>query len=240
MDYEIVHGDIRSKRESSTGTWFLESPEFSSWMEGTQKNLFCPGIPGAGKTTIASKVIDHLKGLTVHDPSPPGLAFLYCSYGRRSEEGVVNLLISILGQLLPKQSPIPESIKKFFIKQSQGRTSPQLDEILPELCPVTKEYPRVFVVIDALDECQNDYTRRKLLDGIYEIQKQSDVRLMTTFRPGIIQDNSEVIKLEIRARKDDIELYVYSQMELLSTVVRKDLNLQSEIKARVLSLANGM
>jgi hypothetical protein len=39
----------------------LKPPQFIEWLEGKKKTLFCPGIPGAGKTMIASIVVDHLR-----------------------------------------------------------------------------------------------------------------------------------------------------------------------------------
>lgn len=36
------------------------TPEFTKWLNGPTKTLFCPGIPGAGKTTITAIVIDQL------------------------------------------------------------------------------------------------------------------------------------------------------------------------------------
>jgi hypothetical protein len=61
MNYAELQSDIFHNRQQGTGEWFLKSPPFIEWLEGKKKTLFCPGIPGAGKTMIASIAVNHLK-----------------------------------------------------------------------------------------------------------------------------------------------------------------------------------
>jgi hypothetical protein len=49
-DFSSQHLDIITRRQKGTGKWFIESPEFLLWMRQPKQTLFCPGIPGAGKT----------------------------------------------------------------------------------------------------------------------------------------------------------------------------------------------
>lgn len=37
-------------RSKGTGAWFLESEAFETWRTGDDMVMWCPGIPGAGKT----------------------------------------------------------------------------------------------------------------------------------------------------------------------------------------------
>jgi hypothetical protein len=55
--------DIISKRQDGTGLWLLNSKEYKMWIDGRVPTLFCPGIPGAGKTIMSSIVVDHLRTL---------------------------------------------------------------------------------------------------------------------------------------------------------------------------------
>ena len=63
-DFPAQQYDIICRRQEGTGEWFLETPEFTRWLEGSDKTLFCPGIPGAGKTMMAAITIGSL--LTGH------------------------------------------------------------------------------------------------------------------------------------------------------------------------------
>jgi hypothetical protein len=56
-DFPSQQHDINSRRQTGTGQWFLETTEFKKWLDGSDKTLFCPGIPGAGKTMMAAIAI---------------------------------------------------------------------------------------------------------------------------------------------------------------------------------------
>ncbi|OJJ29656.1 hypothetical protein ASPWEDRAFT_143525, partial [Aspergillus wentii DTO 134E9] len=58
--YAAQQSDLCNQREEGTGKWLLSTSEFQQWVDGREQMLFCPGIPGAGKTTIVSAVVDHL------------------------------------------------------------------------------------------------------------------------------------------------------------------------------------
>lgn len=57
---QAMQGDNFSRRHEGTGHWLLESPQFRSWLQGNADVLWCPGLPGAGKTILASIVVDRL------------------------------------------------------------------------------------------------------------------------------------------------------------------------------------
>ncbi|KAN0087259.1 hypothetical protein V8E54_000947 [Elaphomyces granulatus] len=241
IDYAGLQSDTLRKRQAGTGDWFLKSTPFMEWLEGKKKTLFCPGIPGTGKTMIASIVVDHLKASFPDDET--GHAFLYCIYKRQETQEVDNLLASLLGQLaLWKKLIIPEAIREWYNKHLKGE-KPGLsrNEIRGELCGIIRTYSRTFIIIDALDECKTDQIRNELLSEIYKLQEGSDVRLMVTFRPSIEpKPPSSMTKLEIRAYKEDIEQYLSSRISELRTVVQKNNGLQHKIRDRISTLVDGI
>ena len=190
---------------------------------------------------IASIVVDHLK--TCFPGDETGHAFLYCIYKRQENQGVDNLLASLLGQLaLWKKSIIPEAIREWYNKHLEGGNSGlSRNEIRGALCSIIRTYSRTFIIIDALDECKTDQIRNELLSEIYKLQEGSDVRLMVTFRPSIEPEPpSSMTKLEIRAYKEDIEQYLSSRISELRTVVRRSNELQRKVKDRISTLVDGM
>ena len=202
--------------------------------------LFCSGIPGTGKTMIASIAVNHLK--TYFADNKTGIAFLYCVYKRQDNQGVDDLLASLLGQLAVCQSMVPESICEFYDKHRKGE-KPRLSqkEIREELRSITKTYSRAFIIIDALDECKTDHIRNDLLSEIYKLQEGSDTRLMVTFRPSVVPERpSSVTEQEIQAHEEDIEEYLRGRMAELRSVVRNNNKLQCRIKSHILSLVDGM
>src|SRR5262249_50622350 len=60
IDYGPQQSDFISQRQTGTGQWLLDSAEFKTWVGSNEQTMFCPGIPGAGKTILTSIVIDEL------------------------------------------------------------------------------------------------------------------------------------------------------------------------------------
>lgn len=52
---------LNRSRVSDTGNWIREEPIFKSWLEKEFPILWVTGIPGAGKSYIASNIINYLK-----------------------------------------------------------------------------------------------------------------------------------------------------------------------------------
>jgi hypothetical protein len=43
LNFKAVQSEYLQKRQEGTGQWFLESPEFTDWRDGTSEVLWCPG-----------------------------------------------------------------------------------------------------------------------------------------------------------------------------------------------------
>jgi DNA replication protein DnaC len=149
-------------REPGTGKWLLESDEFKTWSEDTgDKTMFCPGIPGAGKTILSSVVIDELETRYCNDPQI-GVAYIYCSFQNLADgsQKPERFLSAILRQLLCGVSPMPVDVQELYDKHEVKGTRPTTVEILPALSSVVSSFRRWLLVIDALDECSlTDATR---------------------------------------------------------------------------------
>jgi predicted ATPase with chaperone activity len=100
--------DVISRRQEGTGIWFAESPKFLSWIHGSNQTLFCPGIPGAGKTMIAAIAIDYLwKHVQNKDI---GVAYIYYNYKTQADQTATKLAAVILKQLIQERPSIAEPV----------------------------------------------------------------------------------------------------------------------------------
>jgi hypothetical protein len=54
---EQEHEKLRKKYLKSIGSWFFETEQYQRWSDGDCSVLVCPGIPGSGKTMLASEVV---------------------------------------------------------------------------------------------------------------------------------------------------------------------------------------
>ena len=82
---------------------FFSRANQSTRLSGKPVTLFCPGIPGAGKTILVSTVIDYLqRNLGDHDV---GIAYLYCNFRRVDDQTVEQLIANLIKQLLSDKFP---------------------------------------------------------------------------------------------------------------------------------------
>lgn len=242
IDYGPQQSDYIKRRQGGTGQWLLDSKEFQAWLETTQKTLFCPGIPGAGKTILTSVVIDDL--VSRHQSNLKiGIAYIYCNFRRRDEQKAEDLLASLLKQLSQKRSSLPESVKALYSHHENNRTWPTFDEISKSLLLVTALYSRTFIIVDALDECQaSDGRRTKFLTELFDIQAKCGANIFATSRfiLEIERKFAESAILEIRAANEDVRVYIHNHISHLPAFVLRSPHLQEEIKNEIVSAADGM
>jgi hypothetical protein len=243
LDYAPQQSDFITRRQKGTGQWLLESEKFQEWLTKSKQTLFCPGIPGAGKTIITSIVVDHLHSKFQNDASVC-IAYLYCNFRRQQEETSEALLLSLLKQLIQDWLSVPESVKNLYERHQPKRTRPSLDEISKALHSVITNYSRTFIIIDALDECRvSDGGRKQLLSEISNIQNRTGVSLFATSRliPDIMKEfEGRSTKLEIRASPEDLWRYLAGHMSSLPSFVLRSPGLQEEVQTEIIKAVEGM
>jgi len=241
IDYAAQQRDFFNRRQAGTGQWLLGSEEFQSWLNTGKQTLFCPGIPGSGKSIIASMVVDSLCTKYQKDPSI-GIAYIYCNF-RRQDQKLDDLLASLLKQLAKSQPSLPGIVKDLYDRHKVKRTRLSLEEISRCLQAVTALYSRVFIVLDALDECQVSHgCRPKFLSEIFNLQNKLATNLFATSRriPEIVERFNKSISLEIRASDQDVQRYLDSHMSQLPLYVLRDPGLQHEIRTQIIKAVDGM
>jgi len=242
IDYGPQHSDFLKRRQPGTGQWLLDSVEYQAWLNTAKQTLFCPGIPGAGKTILTSIVVDNLCN-RFHNDATVGIAYVYCNFRRKDEQKIDALLASLLKQLAQSQVSLPGSVKDLYDRHKRKQTRPSSDEILRALQSTAGSYSRVFIIVDALDECQvSDGCRTKLLSEIFSLQAKHGANLFATSRsiPEITEKFQSSIFLEIRASIEDVRRYLDGCMSQLPECVRNNHDLQEEIKVGIVKAVDGM
>jgi Cdc6-like AAA superfamily ATPase len=240
VDYGPQQTDNFKRRQPGTGQWLLESEEYQSWLKSAQKTLFCPGIPGAGKTILTSIVVRDIETRSENDISI-GIAYIYCNFRRKNEQLVEDILSSLLKQLAQSRPSLPDSLRDLYVRHMAKRTKPVLDEICKVLQSVIIAYSRVFIIVDALDECQISGNCQQFLSEIFRLQAIAQVNIFATSRfiPEITDYFTGGLVLEIRANEDDIRKYLGGHMFRLPRFAR-DNQLQSEIETCITEAVDGM
>lgn len=235
--------DILSRREEGTAEWFISTTEFQDWLCQPKKTMFCPGIPGAGKTVISAVTIELLN--TKFLEQNIGTAYFYFNYKVKQDMSTAEVLGVILSQLLTKLEQWPDSVESMYRNASEqsAESRPKLGDLRGALVDICKCFTKVYIVLDALDECtDSSYNRNELVKGLLKLQEEANVNIMATsrFNPDIEHDFQNAIKVEIRATLSDVTKYLRRQMPRLPKVVQRNSDIQQEIEKKIAQGAQGM
>ena len=110
----------------------------------------------------------------------------YFDFAARNEQSPVNMLGSLLRQLASGLEKIPESVVQDFRKQKKGirGSGLQVSRIVKMFQEITAT-KRMFICIDALDECAPEH-RMVVLESLRQIlQGSPNSRLFMTGRPQV-------------------------------------------------------
>ncbi|OQE35357.1 hypothetical protein PENCOP_c013G04850 [Penicillium coprophilum] len=119
-------------RTDGTGNWLLNHHEFQHWRSLNEAAiLWLHGIPGAGKTKLVSKVVDHFE----EDYPDATLAYFCCDREDEKLRNPVNILRSYIKQLAGSQQT--DAIRRSVVERFQWvvlliRTLPQITEDIPD------------------------------------------------------------------------------------------------------------
>lgn len=226
--------------------WFFNSDAYQRWVSesdhlrpaASSSTLFCPGAPGVGKTLLASAII---QDVTRRFPSilnsEVGIAYLYCDFGFQQEQTSTNLLFSLLQQLV--KSPAPWDVNRLRDNYMKG-IRPSVTRIADILHETVTGYTQVFIIIDALDECDRE-SRRILLKVISKLQTMCPIHLLATSSV-----DSEIVALftkpdvlEIRADKEDMRAYLAGRMSQALSATGDNAGLEEEISSSIIRSADG-
>lgn len=127
----------------------------------------------------------------------------------------VNLLMQLLRQFQPNHA-ISTSLQEYYAETQAQKTSPSAEECLSFLAAESSAFSKVFLIVDALDNCYSvgdPHIQDRFLKGIRQLTNKWNVlitsRSGTTTR-GRLESDRELI---IEATDDDIEMYVKMRLE---------------------------
>ncbi|KAH6973695.1 hypothetical protein BKA56DRAFT_676360 [Ilyonectria sp. MPI-CAGE-AT-0026] len=244
ISFRARHLGVLESVQPGTGTWLLQHETFHNWVKGDINVLWCPGIPGAGKTRLVSLIVDHLER---DGSSPQNLCtYVYCDYNQRKEQTSVTLLSSLLQQVLQHSSSatLPSNVALLYRSHQKYGTRPTLTQITATLRKLISNFKIFHVVVDALDECaESEEDAIRFISVVSSLGSQ--VRLLCTSRfsstfDGYFKDSE---RLEISAQKRDIRMFLdshISQQHRLSRHVRADPSLKEDIIGAIIEESQGM
>lgn len=214
VNHDKFQRDYNAAAQDGTGQAFLSSDTFREWLEGPSDcaTIFCPGLPGAGKTVMASIVKSHLDENTTDGNRLT--AVLYFNYKRHLEDhGLQTLLLAVLAQFLSWSETDPDRLRSMHNKKKPALETLDCDDIMLILESLIRSSERSFLILDALDEFyDDDGARSRFLHLIKRLQASGNLRVMMTTRPHLADDPA-IIKwphatVQITASDDDLHAYL--------------------------------
>ncbi|PWY71403.1 hypothetical protein BO83DRAFT_379245 [Aspergillus eucalypticola CBS 122712] len=211
---------VRS-RNTQAGIWILRHQLYCSWKERkAQPMLWVNGIPGAGKTILASIMVeDCLKSYEY-------TAWFYFRNGDAQRSSFLNLASSLISQLLEHNSDLlPYVFEEMCRKGKRSFSSEILAKELLEV--ILRNSGHVCIILDGLDECSR-MERKKILEWICLISEHpqnrdnsySTICLLVSQRDGITSKAlRDIPSLEITPKhtRDDILAFLWSRGSEIQT-----------------------
>ena len=246
LDPRTNHDTSRKLRHHGIGLWLTESREFEVWQSTANAKLWLYGIPGAGKTVIASLIIDEVLSAT---NATKAAAYFYCDYKDSNTQKPHKILASLVQQLAKQDEQSFAKVQKFYATHGEGRMSPCAYD--PELLcvllrKIALDFEQTMIVVDGLDECGvNARLVTELLLSLCNGSGNTNINIVFLSRDEIEirQCLDEYPNLSIAARSSDLRLYVGAEIESRTRkrlLKVKFLELKDLIAERLVEGAEGM
>ena len=132
---------------------------------------------------------------------------IYCNYKEQAKQTVLELVASLLKQLVQDHPMISAQVKSLYDRHFVRGTHPAHDEFTKALRAEIARYSKIFIVVDALDEL----AERDQGYLITELRSLANVvNLMVTSRPlpSIERFFQDTKRVDILANERDVRTYI--------------------------------
>ena len=238
IDFRSRQQEILRGAQAGTRQWLFDSDKFRTWINADRGTLWCPGIPGAGKTVTSSIIINRLQ--SKYEKENVAVLCLFCNYRDRAAQSAEIFMANLLKQVIQQNQSFSKAIRDTYNKRKNGR--PEFAELATLFSHEIGRFSKVFVLIDALDETSEHEDIRRLV--LPELQKLSINLLVTSrYEKAIEQRLGEVQRLDVWATAADIQTYIKARIPseyLLKRHIQADPTLEETIVNKVIEKSQGM
>ncbi|KAG9564180.1 hypothetical protein KCU71_g6183, partial [Aureobasidium melanogenum] len=221
ISFHANHQDQLDKHIPGTGQWLLDHPEYKRWKSASSSSIFLlHGIPGCGKSILASSVIEQYLDERKNNPVTEPFAYFYCAdyENEKDRSQPQEILRSIVRQLTMSGRPRPEvhHILSSEFEQLQAKSKVEgvdmirlrIEDCERLIMNITVDNP-ITIVVDALDEILD--SERYVLLSLFErivANAQNLVKIFLTSRSdcGIFDALPTASRLCIRSQDTRIDM----------------------------------
>ncbi|KAH7187156.1 hypothetical protein DER44DRAFT_845110 [Fusarium oxysporum] len=240
-DYSTNANLARERRHPGTGTWLLNSPAFQEWELGSRQHLWLYGLAGCGKTILSTTILDHLLQIDTHTT----LTFFF-DFSDPRKQRLEDLLRSLAVQLYHTGNEAARRLDTLFASHDDGRRQPDTNALSACVDTMIQTAGKVFIIIDALDECT---AREELLQWLKHLASRK-AQLIVTGRPEVEFQSAiprsfgkrNCVELDKNVINADIRSYIEATLEQKRDFVDKKLSpsILDDIRDKIGDGADGM
>ncbi|KFY22155.1 hypothetical protein V493_06811 [Pseudogymnoascus sp. VKM F-4281 (FW-2241)] len=242
LTFEAKQDDIFERRQAGTGEWFLQSNEFQNWLLGSLNCLWCTASPGAGKTIMASIAINFIEKVAAANNI--AVAYIYFHYDETKDQTAINIIGSLVRQLLQTRAVIPDQILSLYKEYSKTNRRLNLTNTVKLLHSECLFRHKTFIIVDALNECSvNNGTQENVLNVLSRLPPSTHLMLTSRSDIAVVEKIPNAVQLEIRATNTDIATYIETRLKedsLLKRHIGGDTELKALITTRLIENAKGL
>ncbi|KAI5888570.1 uncharacterized protein SCHCODRAFT_02587820 [Schizophyllum commune H4-8] len=239
VDNGSKHAISLQKRQEGTCKWIFTHDTYRQWSTRESGMLWLSGIPGSGKSVMASSLIDALR-----QKRYPALVYHYCDFGDPSSTSVVSILRSLFVQLLRNAPPAWfDELNSIANQVKSGEPPSSILEVYGYVQRAVPLYPEQLFIIDALDECQEP---AELIRFLVRLSELGGVHVFVTSRNerAIYELLQDTPTISLTDEKDlvnaDIREHVVRSLATTPGLSRLPSNIKKEIEVALLSKADCM
>lgn len=151
-----------------------------NWLGNPKDALWIYGIPGAGKTTLSTLVVDEI--LARKRSNSVGTAYFYVRHDDQESQKPSSVIGSLISQLARhNREALADLMKMYTQHQTHGLAAPDEEDLKVKLHEISQHFMEVYIMIDGLDECGSlyDADRRRLVRALAELHTIKEGSLRT-------------------------------------------------------------
>lgn len=217
-----LHNHVRG-----TGLWIQETEAYRKWHESSnQGSLWVKAIAGAGKSVFAAMIAEKLSR-TEHVPV---LSFFFRQIIATNHDPQ-SMVRDWISMILDKSPPL-QARMKVYMDDHWALDSITTNEFWQDLVHALVSMPKVYCIVDALDEM--DIDQQDFFNNLVKLgkRKPASIKLLMTSRPlprieAFMKDQS-VLQVRLEQSKVDTDIAIYVKHRL-----RQKNDVSAELRAAI-------
>lgn len=173
-----------------------------------------------------------------------GVAYIYFDYQERDCQKPHQVLGSLVRQLAGQIVDLPTDLEKLHDKLEAGGKRAKFEELYNVFLETFGSFSHVFLVFDALDECDPHSQLKDILPLLHRMGKDGASLFVTSrqYQENIQQSFRQWAKVELSAQREDIETYIQQRIDENPRASRliEQARCQDKIISELVDCAQGM